>query len=110
MELAARLPADAELAFYRILQEALKNIEQHARARHVTVQLAKQAAFVQLTIKDDGTGFDPDKPRSGKKERNGLGLLGMRERATYVGGTLTVKSVRRAGTAIEVRITLRAVP
>ncbi|MFA6289217.1 MAG: ATP-binding protein [Opitutaceae bacterium] len=106
VELAARLPANTELALYRILQEALKNVEQHARARHVTVQLTKQAAFVQLTIKDDGTGFDPDKPRTAKKENSVLGLLGMRERATYVGGVLTVKSVRRAGTTLEVRIPL----
>ena len=105
-DLAARLPADTEITLYRILQEALKNIEKHARARHVTVRFAKQAAFVQLTIKDDGTGFDPDGQRAGRKRKNALGLLGMRERATYVGGILTVKSVRHAGTEIEVRIPL----
>ena len=48
--LTARLPADTELALYRILQEALKNVEQHARARHVTVRLTQQGDFVQLTI------------------------------------------------------------
>jgi two-component system, NarL family, sensor kinase len=106
VELSARLPADTELALYRILQEALKNVEQHARARHVTVQLAKQDALVLLTIKDDGIGFDPE-PRSAGRKRNGhLGLLGMRERATSVGGTLTIKSARRAGTEIEVRVPL----
>ncbi len=103
-----RPTADIKLALCRILQDALRNVEQHARARHVTVQLVKQAAFVQLTIKDDGTGFDPDKPLTGKNGKTDLGLIGMRERATYVGGTLTVKSVRRAGTSIDVRIPLRA--
>ncbi len=107
VKLAARLPANTELALYRILQEALKNVDQHARSRHVTVQLTKQTDFVQLTIKDDGTGFDTDRQRTGKKVRSCLGQLGMRERATYVGGTFTVKSVRRSGTHIEVRIPLK---
>jgi two-component system, NarL family, sensor kinase len=96
----ARLPADTELALYRILQEALSNVEKHARARHVGVRLSQRRASVQLTIGDDGIGFDP--ARRSAKDR--LGLLGMRERAAYVGGALTVKSARRAGTEIEVRI------
>ena len=103
VQLAARLPADTELALYRILQEALKNVEKHAHARHVTVRLTQQGAFVQLAINDDGVGFDHPARRKGK---GGLGLLGMRERAAYVGGTLKVKSARCAGTEIEVRIPL----
>jgi two-component system, NarL family, sensor kinase len=106
VQLTARLPANTELALYRILQEALRNVEKHARARHVLVQLTKQGDIVQLTIKDDGIGFDPDHHPAGRKRRGGLGLLGMRERATYVGGALKIKSVRRAGTEIEVRIPL----
>jgi len=101
-QLPARLPADAELALYRIFQEALKNVEQHARARKVTVGLKRQGAFVQLTIKDDGVSFDPGHHPA--RQKGGLGLLSMRERAAYVGGTLTVKSVRGAGTEIQVRI------
>jgi two-component system NarL family sensor kinase len=104
VELTARLPSGAELALYRILQEALKNVEQHARARHVTVSLAPQGTFVQLAIKDDGVGFDPDHYATGRKGKRGLGLLGMRERATYVGGVFKIKSAGRAGTEIEVRI------
>jgi PAS domain S-box-containing protein len=103
VQLITRLPADTELALYRILQEALKNVERHARARHVTVHLTQQGAFIQLAINDDGVGFDHPAKRKGK---GGLGLLGMRERATYVGGTLKIKSVRRAGTEIEVLIPL----
>jgi signal transduction histidine kinase len=103
VQLIARLPADTELALYRILQEALKNVEKHARARHVTVHLTQQGAFIQLAINDDGIGFDH---RARRKGTGGLGLLGMRERATYVGGTLKIKSARRAGTEIEIRIPL----
>jgi two-component system NarL family sensor kinase len=106
VRLEARLPADAELALYRILQEALKNTEQHARAKHVSVQLVKESNFVVLTIKDDGIGFVPEQRPAKPKKKNGLGLLGMSERAAYVGGTFTIKSARRTGTQIEVRIPL----
>ena len=103
--LTARLPADTELALYRILQEALRNVEKHARARHVTVRL-RLRTFIQLTINDDGIGFDTEHHEARRKEKGVLGLLGMRERAAYVGGTLKVKSGLRAGTEIEVLIPL----
>jgi PAS domain S-box-containing protein len=106
-QLPARLPADTELTLYRILQEALANVEKHARARHVTVRL-KLRTFVQLAINDDGVGFDPEHHAARRKGKGGLGLLSMRERATYVGGAFTVKSVRGAGTKIEVLIPLPA--
>ena len=106
--LTARLPAEIELALYRILQKALDNVAKHARARHVTVHLTRQAGIVQLTIKDDGIGFDPDQPPRKGKKKSDFGLLRMRERATYVGGALHIKSTRRAGTEIDVRIPLAA--
>jgi two-component system, NarL family, sensor kinase len=106
VELATRLPNETELTLYRILQEALKNVEKHAHARHVTVCLTQPEGFVRLTIKDDGIGFDPEHSPAGRKGKRGLGLLSMRERATYVGGALRLKSIRGAGTEIEVRIPL----
>jgi signal transduction histidine kinase len=81
-------------------------VEKYARARHVTVHLTKQGDIVQLTIKDDGIGFDPDQPPARRKGKSDFGLLRMRERATYVGGTLIVKSAPRAGTEIVARIPL----
>jgi two-component system NarL family sensor kinase len=104
--LTARLPGQTELALYRILQEALKNVQKHARAHQVSVHLAQQGSTVQLLIKDDGVGFNSERQPSKRKSRSGLGLLGMRERAAYVGGTLTIKSVRRTGTEIDVKILL----
>lgn len=101
-ELPERLPADAELALYRIFQEALKNVEKHAHARRVTVDLTQPAGCVQLTIIDDGIGFDSNRRPSARKGVRGLGLLGMAERAAYVHATLTVKSGLRAGTEIVV--------
>ena len=105
VRLTGRLPASTELALYRIFQEALSNVEKHAHARHVAVRLKRQRAFVKLVIKDDGIGFDPAHPASATA-REGLGLVSMRERAAYVGGTLKVKSLHRAGTEIEVHIPL----
>lgn len=104
VESIARLPADIELAIYRILQQALENVEQHAAARHVTVTLTQPGAYVQLAIRDDGVGFDPEHHPTTRDGEGKLGLLSMRERAIHVGGTLTVRSRPGAGAEIEVRV------
>jgi len=79
-------------------------VEKHACARHVTVSLTQPDGFVQLVIHDDGVGFNPEHHAAGQNGKGGLGLLGMRERATYVSGDFKIKSIRGAGTEIEVRI------
>jgi signal transduction histidine kinase len=108
--LTARLPAATELTLFRILQEALKNIEKHAHARHVTVCLKRQSDFIQLVIQDDGIGFDPDyHPANGQRQK-GLGLLSMRERVAFAGGDFKVKTGPRSGTEIEVRMPVPADP
>jgi len=107
VELTVRLPAEAELAFYRILQEALKNVERHARARHVTVGLTQRRGLVQLVIHDDGVGFDPARHPAGRKGKENFGLLNMRERVAYVGGELRLKSAPGQGSRIEVEIPFR---
>ena len=103
-ELTARLSAEAELAFYRILQEALNNVDRHAGARQVTVALRQQGAVVELVVQDDGIGFDPEHKPVGRDALRGLGLLGMRERASGVGGSLTIVSAPGGGTVICARI------
>jgi two-component system NarL family sensor kinase len=108
--LAERLPGGTDLGLYRILQESLENVRKHARARHVTVSLARTGSFIHLTIADDGTGFDPKRRRTRGKGKVGLGLPGMGERAIYMGGALTIKSARGTGTEIEARIPLLAGP
>ncbi len=102
--LVARPPADTELTLYRIFQEALKNVENCARARHVTVRLKQQGEFMQLTIHDDGIGFDLDRHAARRRGKDRLGLLSMRERANYVGGVLNVKSAPGQGTTIRAQI------
>ena len=106
VQLTARLPADTELTLYRILQEALKNVEKHARARHIAVRLTQRGTVVQLAINDDGIGFDPDEPPAKRKGKGGLGLLSMRERARYAGGALNVKSAPGRGTTIRAHVPL----
>lgn len=107
-ELSARLPVDAELALFRIVQDALKNVETHAHARRLTLELTQQSGFVRLTIKDDGHGFDPDAAPAHGKRVAGLGLLGMRERAKTLGATFRLTSDAHAGTEIEVFVPLAA--
>ncbi len=105
-----RLPADVETALYRILQEVLKNVEQHARARHLAVGLRQQGHFVQLAVTDDGIGFDPDRHPAKRNGTGGLGLFSIRERAASVGGALEVKSAPGRGTTIQARIPFRDTP
>jgi signal transduction histidine kinase len=100
---AARLPADVEANLYRIAQEALHNVVKHAEASHVLVRLDRTDLATVLTIADDGRGFDPAEA-SGPEEGRGLGLIGMRERATLAGGRLEIASAPGAGTSIVVRV------
>jgi PAS domain S-box-containing protein len=100
------LSSATDLALYRILQEALKNVEKHARASLVTVSLRQLDTCVQLLINDDGIGFNAAHHAARRSGQGVLGLAGMRERAAYVGGTLTVRSGLRAGTEVEARVPL----
>jgi len=102
--LTTRLPAEAELAFYRIYQKALNNVEKYARARHVTVDLTRVGKFAQLVINDDGIGFDPDQRPTKRTAKPGFGLLSMRERVEMVGGRLIVESTPGKGTTIRADI------
>jgi len=92
------------LALYRILQKALENVEKHARARHVTVCL-RQRTFVQLTIHDDGSASTRSITRPDEKEWAALVCSACAsERPMW--RPLKIKSVRGAGTKIEVLIPL----
>ncbi len=85
---------EAEIAIFRIVQEALSNIWRHAHATHAGIDLRYLPKLLQIIVHDNGEGFaldqqDPDAPHS---SQSGLGLLGMRERATLIGATLTINS------------------
>ncbi len=100
----SRLPRTIEMTLYRIVQEALTNVLRHARAQHVSVLLERRKDEARAIIEDDGQGFEIS-PRL-PAQKMGLGLLGMQERATLVGGKFEVESRPKAGTTIFVRIPL----
>ncbi len=85
---------------YRVAHESLQNIAQHANARRVSVALTLEEGFIVLTVTDDGVGFDQD----AAKRRDGLGLIGMEERARLVKGKLTINSAPGKGARIALRI------
>ena len=89
-----RAPRDTEAAVYRIAQEALSNAVKHAGAQHVELRVCQRPDCVEITVSDDGRGFDPD----GVSE--GFGLTGMRERAVLAGGRLTVTSADGGPTCV----------
>lgn len=103
--LARRLPSEIELALYRIVQEALSNVEKHARATRLLVQLRREKAFVELSIQDNGRGIS--RLKRGRQKRQGFGLENMRERAGFLGGTFSVSPGPDAGTRIVVQIPIR---
>ncbi|QJT00806.1 GAF domain-containing sensor histidine kinase [Streptomyces asoensis] len=92
------LPAAQEEALLRVAQEALHNALRHSGAQHVEVSLGKRGPGTVLRVTDDGGGFDPTTVRRAGRH---LGLVSMRDRASGVGGTLTVESVPGKGTTIE---------
>jgi len=95
------LPAEAQVAFYRVCQEALNNVAKHAKASQVEIELKQEEAVIEMRIRDDGEGFDPEKKISG---HYGLGM--MHERAEAAGALLTVTSQPGHGTELTVRWTI----
>jgi two-component system, NarL family, sensor histidine kinase UhpB len=100
------LPGDVTTAIYRVAQEALTNIAKHAEgATAVSLIINCNAELVQMTIEDNGCGFDTT-GHPGGDGYSGLGLAGMRERAGLVGGSIEIESSPAAGATIFVRVPL----
>jgi len=97
------LHPDVEVTLLRAAQESLANVRRHAAARHVTVTLSYFTDEVTLDVADDGRGFDPAS-LTGPGPTGGLGLIGMRERAEGLGGSLAVESAAGEGTTIAVSL------
>jgi PAS domain S-box-containing protein len=89
-----------ETAVYRLVQEALNNVSKHSHARHAQLNVRELSSQIEIKVSDDGLGFEPN------LVREGFGLVGMRERATLLGGTLRVQSAPGAGTTISAEIPL----
>lgn len=93
-----RLEPEEELVVYRVAQEALTNALRHGEARHAWLELTRRGGRVELTIRDDGKGFDA------ARATDGAGLRGMRERAVLVGAALDVSSSPGGGTVVQLTI------
>jgi signal transduction histidine kinase len=96
-----RLPTEVETALFRIIQESLTNIVKHARARNISIVLARKPGAAVAVIEDDGQGFDPSSVRDG-----GFGLEGMRERVGLLDGRLQIESAEGAGTTLIAEVPL----
>jgi signal transduction histidine kinase len=94
----------AALGLYRITQEALHNVVKHAQARQASVRLLRTGGTAEITISDDGTGFDI---RSASNS-GGIGLVSITERARLLGGTVSIVTTLNKGTQVRVRIPIDA--
>lgn len=99
------IPEQSSIAAYRVVQEALSNVAKYADATRctVTLKVTSDEASVQLTVADDGRGFDPG------ARHEGIGLIGMRERADAIGGSMAIESAPDLGTTISLRVPVRGV-
>jgi two-component system sensor histidine kinase UhpB len=89
------LPAQYETTLFRITQESLTNVVRHTHAKHATILLIQEGQHIELSIQDDGCGYEPEKAHLG------LGILGMRERTRLLGGTLIIRSRPGYGTTVQ---------
>ena len=99
-----RLDPNVETNLYRITQEALNNTYKHANARNANVLIESRRGEIVLVIEDDGIGFEANEVRRVGQSGRGLGLIGMRERAAIIGGTIEIESSPGNGTTIFVRV------
>jgi signal transduction histidine kinase len=104
-EIPARMRPELTITCFRIVQEALTNIIRHAHARHAWIELRRKGGTLVLTMRDDGRGFNAD-----AKSPNSMGLLGMEERLSLIGGHLAIDSSAGKGTSIVVTLPVRKLP
>lgn len=91
------LPDEQKTCVYRVVQEALRNVTRHAKAKNVHIRLGQRSDALTLVINDDGKGFSPDRQK-------GVGLLGMEERVRHLDGTFLVTSHPGGGTMISIEL------
>ncbi len=94
------VPPPLDTAVFRIVQEALANVERHAQAGMVCVRVEAVNGHVLVVVEDDGRGFDPS------ESQRGFGIVGIRERAEQLAGTVSISSTSGGGTRVEARLPL----
>ena len=95
-----KIPPDTALGVFRVLQESLRNVSQHSKAKSAEVRLTGRDHHLRLMVKDSGNGFVRDVVR----DRGGLGLFSMEERVRLLGGAIQIKSVPKKGTEISIDV------
>ena len=100
---SVRIGSVVETACFRVAQEALTNVMRHANARQVWVKLSMSALATELTVRDDGIGFDVAAARKRAASGVTIGILGMEERVLTLGGEFEVRSARGKGTRLTAR-------
>ncbi len=98
---AQGLPRDTAIAVFRVVEEGLNNIIRHGDAKHVRLLMRADSDGYELTLSDDGRGFDPS---SDPAERKTFGLMGMRQRISSFGGSLVIDSGAGRGTTLRVQV------
>ncbi|MBL9039128.1 MAG: GAF domain-containing protein [Archangium sp.] len=99
-----RLPLELETTAFRIVQEAMTNVLRHAQATRIDVSVAIDVSRIQLVVQDDGVGFDVEGTHAQAPGQRHLGLVGMRERAQALGGTVTIEARPGHGTRVHVEL------
>ncbi len=99
-ETPRQIPAHVETAFFRIAQEAINNVVRHARARNLWLRLFASGARLELSVRDDGGGFDVAAARRRAAAGASLGLAGMEERVALAGGSFELRSAPGQGTVL----------
>ncbi|MDH4163744.1 MAG: HAMP domain-containing protein [Nitrospirota bacterium] len=102
-----RIPPEIQLTLFRIFQEATTNIGRHAGAEHVQIHIKNDDHSFFMSIEDDGKGFETESVFENTMTGRGLGIMGMKERATQVNGTLKVCSKQGGGTTVLCTVPLR---
>lgn len=101
-----KLSPEIEVTMYRIIQEALSNIAKHSEATRLVIRCEKEHSRITLKIRDNGKGADQHELTENPSKNSGMGMLNMKERAAYVGGTVSVHSSPKGGMEINVQIPL----
>ena len=99
-----RLAPYVEVTVFRVMQELLHNVLQHAHASHVQVNLDLRSATIGIIVEDDGSGFDLDEAVAGAKERKTLGITTLQQRVDMLGGTIDFESSLGRGTKVTLKI------
>lgn len=98
-----KLEKSHSIALFRILQEALNNVKWHSQATYVRVDLVKNSNHIDLVVKDNGVGITMEK----LADPTSFGLIGMKERAEFLGGELEIDGVPKKGTTLKMKIPIQ---